>query len=254
MPDSSEPGTVRPNQARDKMVRKGIASMADENMEDAATAFEAALMIDPNHVESLLKLGYARFHRDDLAGAMESYDKVHEISATNSEAWNLKSLIHHRQKNYEKALKCVEKSIETDPTKGMAWYNKACYHALLNNIPQSIEALKRSIELDVKNAEKAVMDRDLENVKKDEEWRRIVEVAVLESVRRGHRKVSQIVRTTKLGNDEVEKAAKKLFLKGYLVRAEKNIGSVKIEEYEIVPEVAAKIGNEKKGPFGSKKR
>jgi len=67
--------------------------MADEKMDEAASAFEAAIQIDPGHVDSLLKLGYARFHMGDFSGAMESYNKVHEIDVTNSEAWNLKGLI-----------------------------------------------------------------------------------------------------------------------------------------------------------------
>lgn len=252
--EARETKLTNPNYTRDKMYKKGIALMADERMEDAAAAFEAAIQIDPGHVDSILKLGYSRFHMGDFAGAMESYNKVHEIDVTNSEAWNLKGLIYYRQKNYEKALECVEKSIEINPTDGMSWYNKACYHSLLNNIPESIEALKRSIEIDVKNAKKAVRDKDFENAKADEGYRRIVEVVVLESVRQGYHKVGQIVWTTMLGKSEVEDASKKLLEKGLLVKVEKNVGLTKIEEYEIAPELAAKIGVEKKGLFGTTKK
>lgn len=252
--EQSESHLANPNYTRDKMYKKGVSLMADEKMEDAAAAFESAIQIDPGHVDSLLKLGYARFHMGDFAGSMESYNKVHEIDVTNSEAWNLKGLIYYRQKNYEKALECVEKSIEINPTDGMSWYNKACYHSLLNNIPEAIEALKRSIEIDVKNAKKAVRDKDFENVKADEGYRRIVEVVVLESVRQGYHKVGQIVWTTMLGKSEVEDAAKKLLEKGLLVKLDRNIGLTKMEEYEIAPELAAKIGVEKKGLFGTTKK
>lgn len=252
--DVSESKLANPNYTRDKMFKKGISLMADEKMEEAAAAFEAAIQIDPGHVDSILKLGYARFHMGDFAGAMESYNKVHEIDVTNSEAWNLKGLIYYRQKNYEKALECVEKSIEINPTDGMSWYNKACYHSLQNNIPESIESLKRSIEIDVKNAKKAVRDRDFENAKADEGYRRIVEVVVLESVRQGYHKVGQIVWTTMLGKSEVEDAARKLLEKGLLTKVEKNVGLGKVEEYEIAPELAAKIGVEKKGFLGTTKK
>ncbi|MGI0069466.1 MAG: tetratricopeptide repeat protein, partial [Nitrosopumilaceae archaeon] len=179
-----------------KLFKKGISFMADERMEEAVQAFEEALQIDPGHVDSLLKLGYARFHMGDLGGSMDSYNKVLEIDVTNADAWNLKGLIHYRQKNYEQALECVEKAIDSNPTDGMAWYNKACYNSLLNHIPEAIEALKRSIEIDVKNAKKAVRDKDFENVRADEGYRRVVEVVVLESVRQGYHKVGQIVWTT----------------------------------------------------------
>jgi len=205
-------------------------------------------------MESLLKLGYARFHMNDFAGAMESYNKVHEIDVTNAEAWNLKGLIYYQQKNYDKALDSVEKAIDSNPTDGMSWYNKACYHSLLNHIPESIESLKRSIEIDVKNAKKAVRDKDFENIRTDEGYRRIVEVVVLESVRQGYRKVGQIVWTTMVGKLEVEDAARKLVEKGLLIKTEKNLGLQKVEEFEIVPELAEKIGVEKKGFFGAAKK
>jgi len=228
--------------------------MADEKMDEAARAFEDALRIDPNHIESLLKLGYTRFHMNDLASAMEAYNKVHEIDITNAEAWNLKGLIFYRQKNYDKALDSVEKSIDSDAKDGMSWYNKACYHSLLNHIPESIEALKRAIEIDVKNAKKAVKDKDFENIRADDGYRRIIEVVVLESVRQGYRKVGQIVWTTMVGKLEVEDAARKLIEKGLLVKNEKSLGLQKVEEYEIVPELAEKMGVEKKTFFGTTKK
>jgi tetratricopeptide (TPR) repeat protein len=255
LPETSKESKITdPNYTRDKLYKKGVSLMADEKMEDAVHAFEGALQIDPGHVDSLLKLGYARFHMGDLAGSMGDYNKVHEIDVTNSDAWNLKGLIYYRQKNYEKALECVEKSIETNPTDGMSWYNKACYYSILNNVPEAIEALKRSIEIDVKNAKKAVRDKDFENVKADDGYRRIVEVVVLESVRQGYHKVGQIVWTTMLGKTEIEDAARKLVEKGLLIKEERNSGLSKIEEFEIAPELAAKIGVEKKGLFGTTKK
>jgi len=166
----------------------------------------------------------------------------------------LKGLIYYQQKNYDKALDSVEKAIDSNPTDGMSWYNKACYHSLLNHIPESIESLKRSIEIDVKNAKKAVRDKDFENIRTDEGYRRIVEVVVLESVRQGYRKVGQIVWTTMVGKLEVEDAARKLVEKGLLIKTEKNLGLQKVEEFEIVPELAEKIGVEKKGFFGAAKK
>ena len=243
-----------PNYSRNKLYKKGVSLMADEKMEEAVRSFEDALRIDPGHVDSLLKLGYTRFHMTDLAGAMDAYNKVHEIDVTNADAWNLKGLIYYRQKNYEKALECVEKAIESNPTDGMSWYNKGCYHSLLNHIPEAIEGLKRSIEIDVKNAKKAVRDKDFENIRADNGYRRIVEVVVLETIRQGYHKVGQIVWTTMLGKAEVENAARKLVEKGLIVKVEKNLGLQKVEEYEITPELAEKIGVERKGFFGTTKK
>ncbi len=128
---------------RKKLFKKGINCMADEKLDDAVDLFQQALRIDPDSVETLMKLGYARFHLGDHNEAIRVYDKILDIDITNPEAWNLKGLVHYEQKKYAKALDEVEKAIESDPTFGMAWYNKACFLSLLNQVPDSLEALKR---------------------------------------------------------------------------------------------------------------
>ena len=235
---------------RKKLFKKGINLMADEKLEDAVVVFEQALRIDPDNVETLMKLGYARFHLDDHNDALKVYDKILDIDVTNPEAWNLKGLVHYEQKNYAKALNSVEKAIESDPTYGMAWYNKACYLSLLNQVPESLEALKRSIEIDVKNARKSVRDKDFINVRIEEGFKRIVEVVVLESIRQGYHSIGAIVWTTFLDKADAESALTKLLEKGLIIKNEKRDGLSRIPVYDLASDVAEKIGKEKKGLFG----
>lgn len=251
---SKETSLVDADYNRKKLYKKGVNLMADEKLDEAADVFEQALRIDPDNVETLLKLGYARFHLDQHSEALKVYDKILDIDVTNAEAWNLKALVHYEQKNYSKALDSVEKSIESDPTYGMAWYNKACFLSLLNQIPESIEALKRSIEIDVKNARKAVKDKDFANVRVEEGFRRIIEVVVLESIRQGYHTIGSIVWTTFLNKADAEEAIKKLLAKGLIVKNEKREGLHKIATYDLTPELAAKIGKEKKGLLGIQKK
>ena len=235
---------------RKKLHKKGINLMADEKLEDACEAFEQALRIDPNNIESLLKLGYARFHLDRYREALEAYDRVLEIDVTQPEAWNLKSLVDYEQKNYAKALEAVENAVESDPTYGMAWYNKACYLSLLNEVPEALEALKRSIEIDVKNARKAVKDRDFINVRIEEGFRRIIEVVVLESVRQGYHTLGSIVWTTFLSKADTEEAFDKLIEKGLLVKHEKREGFHRIPTYDLAKQLADRVTTEKRGFLG----
>ena len=181
---------------RNRLYKKGINFMADEKLEEASRTFEMILRTAPNDVETMLKLGYSRFHLDDYSEAMRVYDKVLDIDITNSEAWNLKSLVFYEKKNFAKALDSVEKALDSDPTYDMAWYNKACYLSLMNQIPDSLESLKRSIEIDVKNARKAVKDKDFTNVRNEEGFKRIIEVVVIESLRQGYHTIGSIVWTT----------------------------------------------------------
>ena len=228
--------------------------MADEKIEDAVEVFEQALRIDPDNIETLMKLGYARFHLDDHLGALRVYDKILDIDVTNPEAWNLKSLVHYEQKKYAKALDSAEKAVESDPTYGMAWYNKACFQSLLNQVPESLESLKRSIEIDVKNARKSIRDRDFINVRTEDGFKRIEEVVVLESIRQGYHTIGAIVWTTFIDKIDVEKALRKLMDKGLIIQNEKREGLHRIPVWDLAPEVAKKMGEEKKGLFGITKK
>ena len=242
---------VDPDYNRKKLFKKGINLMADEKLEDAVEVFEQALRIEPDNIETLMKLGYARFHLDDHAESLRVYDRILDIDVTNPEAWNLKGLVHYEQKKYAKALDAVEKAVESDPTYGMAWYNRACFQSLLNQVPESLESLKRSIEIDVKNARKSMRDRDFLNVRTEEGFKRIEEVVVLESIRQGYHTIGSIVWTTYIDSEDVEKALKKLMAKGLIIQNEKRVdGLHRIPVWDLMPEVAKKMGEQKKGLFG----
>jgi tetratricopeptide (TPR) repeat protein len=236
---------------RKKLFKKGVNLMADERLEDAVEVFEQALRIDPDNIETLMKLGYARFHLDDHSESLRVYDRILDIDVTNPEAWNLKGLVHYEQKKYAKALDAVEKAVESDPTYGMAWYNKACFQSLLNQVPESLESLKRSIEIDVKNARKSMRDRDFLNLRSEDGFKRIEEVVVLESIRQGYHTIGAIVWTTYIDSIDVEKALKKLMNKGLIVQNEKRVdGLHRIPVWDLTPDVAKKMGEKKKGLFG----
>ena len=245
-----ETSLIDANFNRNKLFSKGINRMADEKLEDASHLFEMILRINPNDVDALLKLGYCRFHLEDYTESMRVYDKVLDVDVANADAWNLKSLIYYERKVYGKALDCIDKAIDSDPTFGMAWYNRSCYLSLLNQIPESLDALVRSIEIDVKNAKRAVKDYDFMNVRLEEGFKRIVEVVVIESLRQGYHTIGAIVWTTFLDKEDVIKCLTRLMKKGLVVKHEKRQVWSTIDTYDLIPEMATKIGTVKKGLLG----
>ena len=114
--------------------------------------------------------------------------------------------------------------------------------------------MKRSIEIDVKNARKSIRDKDFANVRIEEGFKRIQEVVVLESVRQGYHTLGAIVWTTFLDKIDAENALKKLLEKGLIIQNEKRDGLSKIPVYDLAPNIAEKMGKEKKGLFGITKK
>jgi tetratricopeptide (TPR) repeat protein len=239
-------------QKRD-LYNKGVAHMSNDKMQDAVRSFELAIRIDPNYVDAWIKKGYAHFHMGEYTVAISCYDRALEIDVNNADAWNLKGLAYYKMKNYPKAIECCEKAIDIDPNDHMAWYNRACYLTLSNRVDEGLDALKRSIEIEISNARKAVRDRDFENARAEEGYRRIIEVVVLESIRQGYDYVGKIVWVTGMDKADVEDAVMRLKMKGLIIGRERRSLTSKEEYYELAKEIADKVGSTKRtGLFKSK--
>jgi tetratricopeptide (TPR) repeat protein len=232
-------------QKRD-LYQKGVNQMASEKLEDAIRSFELALRIDPKYVDAWIKKGYAHFHLGQYTVAISSYDKALDIDLNDGEAWNMKGLAYYKMNNHEKAVEACEKAIDINPNDGMSWYNKACYLTVIGKVDEGMEALKRSIEIDISYAKRAVRDRDFENAKAEEGFRRIIEVVVLESIRQAYNYVGKIVWVTGMDRLEVEDALTRLSMKGLVVRKERKeihgFFTSREEYYELVKEIADKVG------------
>ena len=158
----------------------------------------------------------------------------------------MKGLAYYKMNNYEKAVEACEKAIDINPNDGMSWYNKACYLTVVGKVDEGMEALKRSIEIDISYAKRAVRDRDFENAKAEEGFRRIIEVVVLETIRQAYNHSGRIVWVTGMDRVEVEDALSRLSMKGLIVRKERKeihgFFTSKEEYYELVKEIADKVG------------
>jgi hypothetical protein len=230
------------------LYNKGVNKMAEEKFEDAIRCFDLSLRIDPFFVDALIKKGYSHFHLKQYNLAITIFDKVLEIDINNPEVWNMKGLVFYKSKNYEKAIECCEKAIDFNPNDAMAWYNYACYMTLDGRATKGMEALKKSIELDIANAKKAVKDRDFINARMEEDYKRIIEVVILESVRQGNDHLGKILWVTGLDREEIQDATTRLANKGLLIKNVKKTFTGKDEQYELTKELISKIGVEKRNP------
>lgn len=228
------------------LYNKGVNKMAEEKFEDAIRCFDLSLRIDPFFVDALIKKGYSHFHLNQYNLAVAIFDKVLEIDISNPEVWNMKGLVFYKSKNYEKAIECCEKAIDFNPNDSMAWYNYACYMTLDGRATKGMEALKKSIELDIANAKKAVKDRDFINARMEEDYKRIIEVVILESVRQGNDHLGKIIWVTGLDREEIKEATTRLANKGLLIKHVKKTFSGQDEQYELTKELISKIGVEKR--------
>lgn len=236
------------------LYNKGINHMANEKLTDAIRCFELSLRIDPHFVNAWIKKGYAHFHLGEYGVAISCYDNALDLDIDNFEAWDLKGLAHYRMNNLLKAIECCEKSIDINHNNGMSWYNLSCYLVLDGRIDDGMEALKRAIEIEISYAKRAVRDKDFENAKAEEGFRRIIEVVVLEAIRHGYDYSGKIIWITGMDQVDVDDALLRLSMKGLVIRKEKKNFFNKEEYFELSREIASKVGTIKRSGFMGKSR
>ncbi len=236
------------------LYNNGINHMANEKLTDAIRCFELSLRIDPHFVNAWIKKGYAHFHLGEYGVAISCYDNALDLDINNFEAWDLKGLAHYRMNNLLKAIECCEKSIDINHNNGMSWYNLSCYLVLDGRIDDGMEALKRAIEIEISYAKRAVRDKDFENAKAEEGFRRIIEVVVLEAIRHGYDYSGKIIWITGMDQVDVDDALLRLSMKGLVIRKEKKNFFNKEEYFELSREIASKVGTIKRSGFMGKSR
>ena len=236
------------------LYNKGINHMANEKLSDAIRCFELSLRIDPQFVNAWIKKGYTHFHLAEYSVAISCYDNALDLDINNFDAWNLKGLAYYRMNNLLKAIECCEKSIDINHNNGMAWYNLSCYLVLDGRVDDGMEALKRAIEIDISYAKRAVRDKDFENAKAEEGFRRIIEVVVLEAIRHGYDYPGKIIWITGMDKADVDDALLRLSMKGLVLRKEKKNFFNKEEYFELSKEIASKVGTLKRSGFMGKSR
>ena len=236
------------------LYNKGINHMANEKLTDAIRCFELSVRIDPQFVNAWIKKGYAHFHLGEYSVAISCYNNALDLDINNFEAWNLKGLAYYRMNNLDKAIECCEKSIDINHNDGMSWYNLSCYLVLGGRVDDGMEALKRAIEIDISYAKRAVRDKDFDNAKAEEGFRRIIEVVVLEAIRHGYDYAGKIIWITGMDQVDVNDALLRLSMKGLVLRKEKKSFLNKEEYFELTREIASKVGTIKRSGFMGKSR
>lgn len=75
---------------------------------------------------------------------------------------------------FDKCLDIMDKAIKIDPNDVLTYYNKACVYSLLKNTKDSVLNLKKAIELDKAYIDYSKDEKDLDNVRDSEEYKKII--------------------------------------------------------------------------------
>ena len=131
-------------------VERGWSKIASAEFDEAETALEKALALNPGDPQAETLLGWARMSQGKLDAAMELFEQVLDRAPDFALAHINVAFVHLRRGQYEVAIEHLVHAIALDSDRKATlygYYYLGLVHLELEQIDDAIAALQRAIEL-----------------------------------------------------------------------------------------------------------
>ena len=116
----------------------------------------------------------AHIQAEEWADAAKLCKEIVEANDSVGPAWFYLGYSLHMDKKLDEALKAHKKAAEFDQFAPVATYNIACAYSLQKKTDEAIKALKKAITLGFNDADQIDGDSDMDNIRKDERFVKIM--------------------------------------------------------------------------------
>ncbi len=99
-----------------ELYTKGLNSLIAKRNPDATTFFQKVLTIDPNHVDTLLRMGITQLRQKNPQEAIRLHQKALSLDSSNQEVMFSLAADYEEAKRYEEAIKVYKEAIARDPS------------------------------------------------------------------------------------------------------------------------------------------
>lgn len=189
-------------------VHRGRAQRGLQRYEDEVADYGQALLLDPDNANILCDRGLAFYHLTQYAAAIDDFDRAAFLNPSAWQAWYLKGLALMPEGAYERAIRCYDHALNLRADAAQTWiakgsallklqnfedaiasydqalslesenatalYNKACVYSLQGQNKQALNLLNQALKLDPSASRIADADVDLEPLRSDAGFQRLV--------------------------------------------------------------------------------
>ncbi len=133
---------------------KGVAALAQGNVNAAENNFKESLRVDPQQAAPLIGLAEIALHRSQPEEAQRLLQTAISVAGDNAEAYAAWGrYLFHSAKQYGKAEQAFRRAIELNPRAASPWVELGDIYMLgLRRPDQAIEPYKTAVRLDPQNA------------------------------------------------------------------------------------------------------
>lgn len=145
--------TLSFGQSANELYSQALEKMDNAEYADAISLLTDVISEDKNNTDYLLKRGEAKYLSGKGILAIQDFNKVISLDASNSMAYAFRSAVYVDLKDYKSAIDDCQKALKIDPKNEIAYIRMADSYFFMEN-PNYIEAMKNyneAINLNEKN-------------------------------------------------------------------------------------------------------
>ncbi|MBD2451639.1 tetratricopeptide repeat protein [Nostoc sp. FACHB-152] len=136
-----------PERQCDLLINLGNLHFAGQNYQEALTAYDKALSIQPDKHEAWYNRGIALDDLGHFEQAVASYDKALEIKPDKDQAWYNRGIALRNLGRYEQAVASYDKALEIQPDDHEALYNRGNALQNLGRYEQAVASYDKALEI-----------------------------------------------------------------------------------------------------------
>lgn len=128
----------------------------------------------------LKSIGFVYYHQEKyskckefLQKALNTYEKLNNM-VEQAIIVNTYGVLYYKQGEYEKAFLEYQKAMKLNPEDPNPYFNLACVSSITNKPDIALEYLKKAIKLNPSYKEMISKERDLDNLRNLEEFRKLI--------------------------------------------------------------------------------
>jgi lipopolysaccharide biosynthesis regulator YciM len=174
-----------------ELYTKGLNSLIAKRNPDATTFFQKVLTIDPNHVDTLLRMGITQLRQKNPQEAIRLHQKALSLDGSNQEVMFSLAADYEEAKRYEEAIKVYKEAIASDPSNLTALIKLRDLYQRLNHWEELFETQSKLLANALAPSEQDVEHRRLVGFKY-EFGRSLLEAGDLERARKIFRGVIKL--------------------------------------------------------------
>lgn len=125
----------------------GMGFFERRELEKSISAFNEALRLEPNAVESWFNMGVSYSAKGDIEGALRCYLRSLFLAPGNPKVRCNLGAVYFQNNQFEHAEQCFRAAIELDHGYARAWDNLGATLSALNKLPEAEKACRKATEL-----------------------------------------------------------------------------------------------------------